>query len=426
MDNLVNLSNTFWDKFPQVLEMAVKSRWVSIAIQSTGHAPSGALTFEERYEDFRNAAAQTHIVEISFTFGVYDKDTGMYTLEIFEFATSPFLPSSEARLSKHLPRTLSMTPTACDFLRRCEFPLESAIYDGVSYLNRQEELLLLKLHLEDPHAYDMLSHTDQHPFASKIDPAWCGGNISKTRLDEIEKSLKDRRPILVGHNLFPRIVDIDYVQKIWEPVGDSLSHLEAHYQNKMLPVTEKGIHPNTSVRQYEFRTSPSYLSQLNLSLFLRQVYSLRAHWFHSNMTSKQPRGNGGEMPHGLQKDETCPTLYAPDSSSRNRPAENYSPEENNLVPPWSSPFWIVCGNKTRIPDFGDFKFEENPEETGDQSDSSDHLPDQSDSSAHSPDESDSSAHSPDESDSSAHSPDQSNSSAHSPDQSNSSAHLHPT
>ncbi|KAI1359567.1 ribonuclease H-like domain-containing protein [Xylaria arbuscula] len=307
MDNLVNLSNTFWDKFPQVLEMAVKSRWVSIAIQSTGHAPSGAPTFEERYEDFRNAATQTQIVEISFTFGVYDKDTGMYTLEIFEFATSPFLPSSEARLSKHLARTLSMSPTACDFLRRCEFPLESAIYDGVSYLNRQEELLLLKLHLEDPHAYDMLSHTDQetrqcrvstiasrihkcvgvrylidaltgHPFASKIDPAWCGGNISKTRLNEIEKSLKDRRPILVGHNvfdtlflmhalfigelprtaskfssaihnLFPRIVDIDYVQKTWEPVGDSLSHLEAHYQNKMLPVTEKGIHPNTSVRQ---------------------------------------------------------------------------------------------------------------------------------------------------------------------------------
>lgn len=64
-------------------------------------------------------------------------------------------PHDEADISRALHRTFSMSVKGCDKLRKTQFPLEAAIYNGESYLSQEEEFRLQKILFAKAH--------DEHP-----------------------------------------------------------------------------------------------------------------------------------------------------------------------------------------------------------------------------------------------------------------------
>ena len=58
----------------------------------------------------------------------------------------------------------------------------------------------------------------------------------------------------------------------------------------------------------------------------------------------------------LRSDDT--PFFEPTSDEDDTPVETHPSEAHDLIPPWSSPIWRRCGNKTLLRDAGVLEFKD--------------------------------------------------------------------
>ncbi|KAI1500503.1 ribonuclease H-like domain-containing protein [Biscogniauxia marginata] len=243
-----------------------------------------------------------------------------------------------------------------------------------------------------------------------------GASNEKFDIEKCEADLKKRRPVLVGHNmlydlvfiyntffgplpdgvddflhhiheLFPRIVDTKYMHTRGHHMMDSdmsLKELHRSYEGHQFPSVAGSAILGGDAHH------AGYDSSITMSVFLRQAHSMyrqEQHLVPVNETIYRPKTtyvHNNDAPGPIsRKSEPSPsepasildldndeealinairkwTPLEPERKKRSQPLktteENYSEKEIHILPPWSSPFWDVYGNKTRVAGAGAISF----------------------------------------------------------------------
>ncbi|KAI0841753.1 CAF1-domain-containing protein [Hypoxylon sp. FL0890] len=143
----VNRSN-FFLMLPSILYEAQKARFVAIDIEMSGISYDNGrvhpdISVQDSYTKIKEAAELFQVLQIGFTFIVYDEKRSEYTTRTFNCPVSPLFPKGPFpdRLARHLDRNFLVSAKSYNFLRQHNFDLHHALDNGIYYLSRREQKL---------------------------------------------------------------------------------------------------------------------------------------------------------------------------------------------------------------------------------------------------------------------------------------------
>ncbi|KAI1144531.1 CAF1-domain-containing protein [Hypoxylon sp. FL0543] len=160
----VNRANFFW-ALPSMLHEAEKARFVAIDVEMSGIAWDSVRAQQENaiqvsYTRIKEAAEKFQILQIGFTFVVYDEKEGRcsyYSTRTFNCPISPLFYGGpfQDRLARHLDRNFAVSARSYAFLRKHGFDLNYAMDHGVQYVSRKDRTLLEQhfSSIEDEHKH---------------------------------------------------------------------------------------------------------------------------------------------------------------------------------------------------------------------------------------------------------------------------------
>ncbi|OTA91625.1 hypothetical protein M434DRAFT_388476 [Hypoxylon sp. CO27-5] len=151
----VNRGNFFW-MLPSMLDEAQKARFVTIDIEMSGISSSRVRTHhnnsvQDSYTKIKEAVEEYQVLQIGFTFILYDEKKSEYTIRTFNCPVSPLFPRSpfSGSLARHLDRKFGVSAISYGFLRQHNFDLNHALDDGIPYLSRREQELSVQFCLPE-------------------------------------------------------------------------------------------------------------------------------------------------------------------------------------------------------------------------------------------------------------------------------------
>ncbi|KAI0104910.1 CAF1-domain-containing protein [Hypoxylon sp. NC0597] len=151
----VNRGNFFWI-LPSMLDEAQKARFVAIDIEMSGISSSRGRAYhdnsvQDSYTRIKEAVEGYQVLQVGFTFILYDEKKSEYTIRTFNCPVSPLFPRSpfSASLARHLDRKIGISAISYGFLRQHNFDLNYTLDNGIPYLSRREQELLVQFCLSE-------------------------------------------------------------------------------------------------------------------------------------------------------------------------------------------------------------------------------------------------------------------------------------
>ncbi|RPA80887.1 CAF1-domain-containing protein [Ascobolus immersus RN42] len=129
---------------PDILKRIDEADFIAFDLELSGISMArdkGKHSVQQRYEEVKKAAEQYQVFQLGVCPVRYDAETETYILSPYNFYVNPIAAESRATT---IERSFSISSSAADFLRGCDFDFNAVFKKGIPYISRAEEKALIE------------------------------------------------------------------------------------------------------------------------------------------------------------------------------------------------------------------------------------------------------------------------------------------